>query len=97
MKKKRQLTDRSDTFLEEVYNQNAKTLAEEIDAQMLRTLYQQLGWHEVVLQPMNWEQNYQVDTWVENNIKNRIWTHGLVWMFEDDRDAMWFKLRWLNG
>lgn len=97
MKKKRLLTDRSGLLQEEIINQKVKELAKEIDAQVLRSLYQELGWHEVVLSPVTWEEGYQIDSWVESNIKNSRWTFGLVWMFENDKDAMWFKLRWLNG
>jgi hypothetical protein len=95
MKKKRLLTDRSGELQEQIIAEKAKELAYEIDAQLMRSMYQQLGWHEVVLQPMDWEQSYHIDTWVESNVKGSIWTHGLVWMFEKDQDAMWFKLRWL--
>lgn len=95
MKKKRLLTDRSGTLLDEIYEQKAKELANEIDANVLRGMLVELGWHEIVLSPMTWEEGYFVDEWVSSNVKNSFWTHGLVWMFKDDKDAMWFKLRWL--
>jgi hypothetical protein len=97
MQKKRLLTDRSGELQEQIIAEQSKVLASEIDAQLMRSMYQELGWHEVILTPIDWEQCYHIDTWVEDNIKGAIWTHGLVWMFEKDRDAMWFKLRWLNG
>ncbi len=96
MKKKRLLTDRSGDLLEEIYEQKAKELAEEMDADILRGMLAELGWHEIILNPMTWEEGYSIDEWVEENIKGRMWTHGLVWMFEDDKDAMWFKLRWIS-
>lgn len=96
MKKKRLLTDRSGTLLDDLYKQKAEELAKELDAQVIRSLYQELGWHQIILNPMTWEEGYSIDTWVENNIKGRHWTYGLVWMFEQDKDAMWFKLKWLS-
>lgn len=96
MKKKRLLTDRSGTLLDEIYEQKAKELANEIDANVLRGMLVELGWHEVILNPMTWEEGYFIDEWVSNNIKDSFWTYGLVWMFKHDRDAMWFKLRWLS-
>lgn len=97
MKKKRLLTDRSGGLQEEIISEKAYAIALDIDAKVLQHLYQELGWHEVVLSPMAWEEGYEIDSWVESNIKKGRWTYGLVWMFENDKDAMWFKLRWLNG
>lgn len=95
MKKKRLLTDRSGNLQEQLLAEKAKELSDEIDTSIVRQMLVDAGWHQVVLNPMIWEQSYQIDCWVENNIKGRIWNRGLVWLFETDRDAMWFKLKWL--
>lgn len=96
MKKKRLLTDRSGELQEQILAEKAKELADEMDAEVLRSMLSEIGWHQVVLGVMDSEQSYQIDLWVEDNVKGRMWTRGLVWLFEDDRDAMWFKLRWLS-
>lgn len=96
MKKKRLLTDKSGDLQEQILAEKAQELASEMDAQILREMLTDLGWHEVVLNPMSWEEGYYVDTWVETNVKGRMWTHGLVWLFEEGKDANWFKLRWLS-
>jgi hypothetical protein len=96
MKKKRLLTDRSGDLLEEMMEAKAKEFADQVDADILRGMLSELGWHEVILQPMSWEEGYLIDAWIEENIKGRMWTHGLVWMFEESKDANWFKLRWLS-
>lgn len=95
MKKKRLLTDRSGDLQDEIMAKKAKELADEMDAQILRQMLIDLGWQQVVLSSMDMEQSYAIDQWVEDNIKGRMWSRGLVWLFEDDRDAMWFKLKWL--
>lgn len=95
MKKKRLLTDRSGDLQDEIMAKKAKELADEMDAQILRQMLNDLGWQQVVLSSMDMEQSYAIDQWVEDNIKGRMWSRGLVWLFEDDRDAMWFKLKWL--
>ena len=95
MKKKRLLTDRSGDLQDEIMAKKAKELADEMDAQILRQMLIDLGWQQVVLSAMDWEQSYAIDQWVETNIKGRMWSRGLVWLFENDRDAMWFKLKWL--
>ena len=96
MKKKRLLTDRSGDLQDEIMAKKAKELADEMDAQILRQMLIDLGWQQVVLSAMSWEESYAIDLWVEDNIKGRMWSRGLVWLFEDDRDAMWFKLKWLS-
>jgi hypothetical protein len=96
MKKKRLLTDRSGELQEQILAEKAKELADETDAQVLRQMLIDLGWQQVVLSAMSWEESYTIDLWVEDNIKGRMWSRGLVWLFEDDRDAMWFKLKWLS-
>lgn len=90
------LTDRSGDLLEEMMQLKSKEIADELDANIIRELLIESGWHQVVLSPMTWEAGYTVDQWVSSNIKGRIWTYGLVWMFEEDKDAMWFKLKWLS-
>ena len=81
---------------EEIASTMANELAKEIDAEIMRGLLIELGWHEAVLKPMTWEEGDAVDLWVHKNIKGKHWTQGLVWMFENDEDAMWFKLRWMS-
>ena len=96
MKKKRLLTDRSGELQEQILAEKAKELADEMDAHVLRQMLIESGWQQVVLSAMSWEESYAIDLWVEDNIKGRMWSRGLVWLFEDDRDAMWFKLKWLS-
>lgn len=96
MKKKRLLTDRTNGMEDQLVNQMANEMQREIDAEILRTMLKELGWYEIVLKPMTHEQGEEIDTWVKNSVKGRShWTHGLVWMFEQEQDANWFKIRWL--
>ena len=95
MIKKRLLTDRSGELHEQILAEKAAELANEMDAQILMEMLMDLGWHQVVLYPMEMEISYEIDQWIENNVKGRLWNRGIVWMFENDRDAMWFKLKWL--
>lgn len=73
----------------------AKTLQQEIDAEVFREILKISGWHEVVLSyTLTYEQSSQIDKWIECNTKNRSWTHGLVWLFECSKDAVLFGLVW---
>jgi hypothetical protein len=73
----------------------SKEIADEIDFEIMMDLLVQTGWHKVVLRPMTWEDGATIDNWVENNVKCRFHTRGLVWLFEDAKDANWFSMRWL--
>jgi len=96
MKKKRLLTDRTNGLEDELMTKMSLQMQQEIDAEVLRSMFKKLGWYEIVLAPMTAETGAAIDDWVKENIKGRShWAHGLVWMFEDVKDANWFKLRWL--
>lgn len=82
---------------EEIYSAAAERLAKDIDAEVMRTVLRESGWHEVVLQwVMTHEQSREVDEWVEQKSKGEYWNCGLVWLFKNETDAMWFKLRWIS-
>lgn len=75
----------------------AKQLAEEIDAEIMRGLLKGSGWHEVVIPwIMTHEQSQEIDEWVERKSKGKYWNRGLVWLFESDVDATWFRMRWMS-
>lgn len=78
-----------------VMDEAAKALAKEIDFEVLSSALIESGWSKVVLSPMTWEDGYAVDLWIVDNCKGRHMNMGLVWIFEDEKDASWFKLRWL--
>lgn len=73
----------------------SKEIADEIDFEIMMEILIKNGWHKVVLKPMTWEDGYTIDTWVETNVKCEFHTRGLVWIFEDAKDANWFSVRWL--
>ena len=96
MKKKKLLTDRSGTLHDQMVEEAAKRMAEDIDAEIMRDLLRDTGWLEVVIPwVMTHEESQEVDRWVENKTKGKHWNRGLVWLFEKDSDAMWFKMRWM--
>lgn len=74
----------------------AHQISKEIDFEVMSTLLIKSGWTKVVLKPMTWEHGYQIDSWVETNVKGKFHTMGLVWIFERSEDANWFSLRWLG-
>lgn len=96
MKKKRLMTDKTGELQEQYLESAARQLADEMDAEVMRSMLIECGWHEVKLWVMTHEQGRELDEWVKDNIQGGFWTRGLIWLFKEDRDAMWFKLRWLS-
>ncbi len=96
MKKKKLLTDRSGQLHEDLETELAKTLQEEIDAEIMQSMLKECGWHEVVISRRHKPEKDIVEQWVNSNVKDGFWTHGPIWLFKNDKDAMWFKLRWLS-
>jgi hypothetical protein len=98
MKKKRQLTDRDpeNSFeIEYPFSKHAADqIAKEIDFGILTSMLQELGWVKIVLTPMTHETSDAIDEWIRITCKKGVETMGLVWVFEDHREAAWFSLRW---
>ena len=80
---------------EEMINAAGSRMAAEIDFEILSGMLTELGWTKVVLRPMTMEDSYAVDEWTRQQVKGHFQTMGLVWVFEQEDDANWFKLRWL--
>lgn len=73
----------------------AKDLADDIDFEIVSGVLCDSGWSKVILSPMTWEQGMDIDLWCEQHVKKKFRNRGLVWIFEDDKDATWFRLKWL--
>lgn len=80
---------------QEVMDRMATELKNEIDFQILASMLVELGWTQVVLRPMTHEQGLAIDNWVKTHCKSAVETLGLVWLFEDSKEANWFTLKWL--
>lgn len=66
----------------------SKQMAETMDFMFLADL---LGWKQV---DMFYHAMGEVDQWLEKNCKLRYRRLAYHFMFEDESDANWFKLRW---
>lgn len=80
---------------EQIIDDAGKALSNEIDFQILAGMLVEIGWRKIILNPMTWEEGYEVDAWTAKHVKGNFETMGLVWVFEDEEDANWFALRWL--
>lgn len=95
MLKKKLLTDKSGELYEKMLEDAAQRLSDDIDFEILAGMYTELGWTKVVLTPMTWETSDQIDLWLQKNCQGHYIDRGLVWIFENEKDANWFKMRWL--
>lgn len=80
---------------EQIVNDLGEKISKEIDFEILCSMLCQLGWSKIILSPMDMETSKAIDEWTESNIKGAFETMGLVWIFEDSRDANWFAMKWM--
>ena len=52
------------------------------------------GWTKVILKPMAAEQSVEIDRWIDRKCIGECKTMGLVWLFENEKDAIIFTLVW---
>lgn len=81
---------------EQIIEDAGRRMAQEIDFQILCGFLEEIGWTKVVLTPMTKEYSDAVDHWTETQLKGNFETMGLVWVFEDEGDAVNFTLKWAN-
>jgi len=83
------------TLEEEILNKAGKAMANDIDREVLWGMLQGMGWHRVML-PRLIDNYHAIDItyWLEENCKRAFERNGRDFLFEDSKDANWFKLRW---
>jgi hypothetical protein len=83
------------TLEEEMIEQAGTEMAREIDREVLWSMLQGIGWHRVML-PRFVDNHHAIDitNWLEANCKNAYERSGRDFLFESQKDANWFKLRW---
>ena len=81
----------------QVLENQAKLLAQEIDREVLWNMMCELGWVRVDLPAeTDVQQSIEIVEWLRKNIDNPYEKAGRKFIFKDEKDAMWFKLRWLS-
>ena len=96
MIKKKLLTDKSGDLAEAYIEKAGKQMAQEIDREILWGMLEGMGWIRVMLSTYHSnEQAIEIMCWLEDNCKGSHERHGRDFIFEDEKDANWFKLKWL--
>ena len=83
------------TLEEELIEKAGTAMAREIDREVLWGMLEGIGWTRVML-PRYIDNTHAVDItyWLEETIKNPFERSGKDFIFESQKDANWFVLRW---
>jgi hypothetical protein len=81
---------------EQIINNLGNEMAREIDREVLWGMLEGIGWTRVMLTRLQ-DNTHAVDItlWLEENIKNSFERNGRDFIFENDKDAVLFILRWV--
>jgi len=75
----------------------AKTLQEETDWEIMCDMMIKLGYTKVEIKwpaRMHETQIYEIKKWCRENLQGNHQGRGSIWMFEKEKDASMFILRW---
>ena len=83
------------TLEEDIINKAGNAMAREIDRGVLWSMLEDAGWTRAVLsKPVPPWQAAEIIMWVREHCKNAHEQNGRDFIFESQKDANWFKLRW---
>lgn len=86
-----------DSLEQEMLEQAGIQMAREIDREILWGMLEGLGWTRVML-PKLIDNTHAIDItyWLEANCKHPFERSGRDFMFESQKDANWFMLKWMS-
>jgi hypothetical protein len=83
------------TLEDEIADKLGSNMAREIDREILWGMLEGMGWTRVMLPTLgNAYMAVDIISWLEENCKNPYERSGRDFLFENAKDANWFKLRW---
>lgn len=77
---------------DEVTNELAKILKKEIDNEIMRSIMEVRGWFRVEIK----NTRFITPEWCNTYIKGKYRCVGHCWYFEDQKDYLYFVLKWLD-
>ncbi len=82
-------------IMEEQLSKAAKDFSDEIDFAVLLTVYKESGWTEVEFEPrMDQIKAKEIENWLKEHCKGHRISRGRRFLFENEKDAMWFLMKW---
>jgi hypothetical protein len=84
-------------WAEQIQEELGKEMARETDREVLWGMLQGIGWTRVML-PRLIDNHHAIDItyWLEENCRQAFERNGRDFLFENVKDANWFKLRWMS-
>lgn len=88
----------SNHYYEEKLKQAAQQLANEIDWDVLANIYKKNGWTEIHFTlPVNeFTLCQEISNWMRLTLTGHYINRQTRWLFEKEKDAIMFALRWSN-
>lgn len=82
---------------DQILEQQAKILQEEIDWEIMCSLMKDIGWThvETTWDMQSIEGAYELKEWCKKHLKGHHKGRGRNWLFELEKDAIIFALKWL--
>ena len=81
---------------EMIIEHQAKQVAKGLDFILLSSILVETdGWVKITLAPMGHEKSESIDQWLVNECQGKHMCEGLVFVFEKEKDAVMFALRFV--
>jgi hypothetical protein len=81
------------TLEKEMLTKLSKSMADQIDWNILSEILIEQGWKKVIREPLFYDED--VHGWLDLIKTGKIRSLGNEWLFEKEQDAIMFSLRWL--
>lgn len=80
---------------DEVLNNAAQQIADEIDFEIISGMLQEMGWIKVTRSPfVSNKEAVDIGYWIDEQTTGQVKSRGRTWLFEQPKDATMFILRW---
>lgn len=80
----------------EIVSALAKEMAASMDFEILVDVLCRFGWTRLDIKYSAEKTWQEVIDWVDQTCQTGHKEHNGIWIFEDPKDAAWFKLRWVS-
>lgn len=81
---------------DEMMKRMSKEISDRVDFEIMSDLLvKSCGWHKVVRTPfVSNKEAVDIKYWIEENCKGYVHSRGYTWIFESEKDALLFSLKW---
>lgn len=94
MVKKVNTQDLRHTYDQILFDEFAKSITKDYDQELMMSMLVTYGWFSVKLKTIPFSKEFY--DWIKTNIKGGYHQLNGNFIFENEQDANWFKMRWLT-